>query len=1533
MRQGPLFVRLIPVCFFIMISAVSALTQKTDPTEGSLRVTGADGVSRGLCPLKRTDVKAEVSGFISRVTVTQEFQNPFNEAIEAVYTFPLPNNAAVDDMTIQIGGRLVKGKIMEKQEAEKVYTTARQEGKVAALLQQQRPNVFTQSVANITPNAEIKVIISYVETLKYADDTYEFSFPMTVGERYIPLSVDAEDAAKISPKLESRPSHTISLEVKLDAGVPVAGLESKTHQIGSQQFSASQFVVRLSDENEIPNRDFVLKYKTAGVKIEDAILTHRDEKGGFFTLILQPPDKVMPADTAPKEIVFVLDTSGSMEGFPIEKAKEAMNLTLNGLNPNDTFNLITFAGETRILFDDPVPATKGNLSAARKLLNKVDADGGTEMMKAIKAALEPSDAKDHIRIVCFMTDGYVGNEAEIIGEVQKHPNARVFGFGIGSSVNHYLLDEISREGRGEVEYVGMSDDGSAAARRFYERIRNPLLTDISLEFQGVQPVEMFPGEIPDLFDTKPVTVVGRYTSAGSGKILLRGKMQGQPFVREIPVEFPAQNAANDALASLWARQKVADLTRQDYAGSQAGNVKEDLKKAITGLGLEFRLLTPFTSFVAVEDQVVTDGTQTRKVEVPAAAPAYVTNAMASLPVSARNVSGLYSAGISAMVEVTSSSNMDSSSNSTGSTITSQTIWSAMDRGKSAQSAFLIANGITQVKERQSESPQGLISSNGSRPDANNFMVDGVDANLGLAADETSFSSNAGALPTLTASGGTNGLLALDAVEEIEINTIGSAEEQRTSGARVNFNSRGGSNNFHGSLFEIFGNESLNANDFFANSRGQGRAPSRLNQFGGTLGGAFVKNKAFFFGNYEGLRLRQAAFAVSEVPDLVSRQTAAAELRPLLNAFPLPNGRATANGFSEFAAGYANPAANDIFGLRIDISPINTLRIGGRYNFAGSKSSVRGYENFSLNTMRRFKTTVNSLSLWTISTFSPNAVAEGRVNFSRNSLEQNFALDGFGGADISSSLFGLPFDLLKYDLSGKNSALARGGRAKTNFDQFQASGSLTAIKGDHSFIFRTDFRRLELEIGAVPRERSVLFPGIDLTGTASRVSEITRNSANKPVLSNFSLFAQDTWRPSSRLSLNFGLRWDADLAPEVDAVNTSLPNATAQMRDNVRNFAPRVSVAFDPFGSGKTVFRGGAGLYYDFGNAAASESFANSFPYAAGTFARDVNFTAAPANVLKPLIVFEKNLRTPRTWQVLAEYQQKIARNDILTAGYVGAFGRELFLTRTFFGADPNFGLIRMTESSGSSDYHAAHLHFEHRFSHGALLNARYTFAKLTDNFSPDSIRRSAFVSQDLRQERGASDLDVRHVLSIYGFYSIPTPFDSGLKEDLTKGWSAFAFVNTRSALPVNVTYARANDLGVEMFRPDLNSGQSLYINSDGRKQINPLAFTLPSSARQGSLGRNALRGFSLFQVDMGLERKFNMPGEADLRLTIEVFNLLNNKNFADMQGNLGTLFSGGNFLPNAYAGQTVSTFGSQSFTPFYLYGGARTVQLSAKFSF
>lgn len=613
------------ILFLLAVSvsfAASALAQSADPTQGTLYASGRKGSVLGVCPLKNTRVRTDISGFIARVRVVQEFQNDFAEPIEAVYTFPLSQDSAVDDMTMTIGTRVIKGRIMKRAAARRVYETAKEEGKAAGLLDQERPNIFTQAVANIPPGEKIVIEISYVETLKYEDGQYEFVFPMVVAPRYSPVTMTEEETARVSPPIsQTRTGHDISIEVNLDAGVPMESLRSSSHDIEAVNLSSNSAKITLKGEKTIPNKDFVLRYDVTGKRIEDALLAHRDARGGFFTLILQPPDRFSVDDVTPKEIVFVLDTSGSMYGRPIEKAREAMQLSLDGLYPDDTFNIITFAGDTAILFDKPVYATQANLEKAREFLEKRESAGGTEMMKAIKAALDPSDAHDHVRIVCFMTDGEVGNDNEIIAEIQKHPKARVFSFGIGDSVNRYLLDKMAAEGNGEHEYVGLNDDGSKAARKFYERVRTPLLADISIDWGGLAVADMYPVKIPDLFSAKPVIIHGRYTKPGAATVRLRGKIAGQEYSRDISVNLPESETDNDVLAPIWARRRIDDLIGRSLKYNAEADetqlaLRLSTKNIITSLALEYHLMTGFTSFVAVEDRIVNSGGKPRTVQVP-----------------------------------------------------------------------------------------------------------------------------------------------------------------------------------------------------------------------------------------------------------------------------------------------------------------------------------------------------------------------------------------------------------------------------------------------------------------------------------------------------------------------------------------------------------------------------------------------------------------------------------------------------------------------------------------------------------------------------------------------------------------------------------------------------------------------------------------------------------------------------------------------------------------------------------------------------
>jgi Ca-activated chloride channel family protein len=629
-------------------SAETTVATAPGETSGSLQILAKDGSVSGNCPLKHTEVRGAISGFIARVEVTQTFENSLAEKIEAVYAFPLPENAAVDDMTIQIGNRTVRGVIKQRDEARAIYENARQTGHVTALLDQERPNIFTQAVANIMPGEQVIVTIGYLQTLKYEEGSYEFVFPTVVGPRYIPGQPTAKqaggwapdtdnvpDASKITPPITpqgTRAGHDISIELAIDAGIPIQRLRSSSHEIDVSRTGASTASVKLKSLAVIPNKDFILKYSVAGDRISDAVLSQAAPAnsqlgpGGYFTLILQPPARIPESDITPKELVFVLDTSGSMRGFPIEKAKAFVSHALDELYPGDTFNLITFSGDTQILFPEPVFPTVENIAKAKAVLGVQTGAGGTVMMNAVRAALDPSDSQDHVRVVCFLTDGYVGNDLEIIGEVQKHPNARVFAFGVGTSVNRFLIEAMAKAGRGESEIISIkeSDKANAAAHRLYERLRSPLLTDVSIDWGGLPVTSVYPRALPDLYGGKPLVISGRYTAATNGTIHIRAKRAGEDFERAIPVSLSASAGSYRIQSSFWARGKIDDLLSQDWAGVQGGNMKPEFEKEITQLGLDYRLMTQFTSFVAVEEQVVTRDGKTQRVEVPVEMPEGVT---------------------------------------------------------------------------------------------------------------------------------------------------------------------------------------------------------------------------------------------------------------------------------------------------------------------------------------------------------------------------------------------------------------------------------------------------------------------------------------------------------------------------------------------------------------------------------------------------------------------------------------------------------------------------------------------------------------------------------------------------------------------------------------------------------------------------------------------------------------------------------------------------------------------------------------------
>ncbi len=629
--------------YFLVVLNPQSVSAGQASGVSQLQIVGKDGKPAGFVPLKHTGIKTEISGFVARTEVTQEFENALPNAVEAIYVFPLPHDSAVDGMTMTVGQREIRAVIKEREEARQIYEAARNAGHTAALLDQECPNIFTQSVTNIPPGGTVTIKLSVIELLKYEAGVYQFAFPLVVGPRYIPGAPtgppdrgtmpntnQVPDASHISPPVAGihtdgiNAGHDVSMEVTLAAGVPVGDVESPSHKIFADRTGPDSYHVKLADDLVLPDKDFILKYKVAGAGISDAVLAHSDKSGGYFTLILQPPEKPAEESLVPRQLIFVLDTSGSMWGYPIEMAKKTIARALDNLRKDETFNLITFSGDTRILFPEPVPATAENVAKAKQVLAGAYGSGGTEMMTAIRTALgddagagKPMEA-DPVRVVCFMTDGYVGNDAEIIAEVKKHTDARVFSFGIGTAVNRFLLAKMAEEGHGDVEFVTAPGEAQAAADRFYERVHSPVLTNISIDWNGLPVTEVYPREVRDLFSSKPIIITGRFTGNPAGRITIKGYQGTGDFSRTIPVDFSAAGEANAALEKIWARHKVEDLMSQDWSGIQRGNSAH--KAEIIQVGLEHSLATQYTSFVAVEEQTVVKDGKPVRIEVPVELP-------------------------------------------------------------------------------------------------------------------------------------------------------------------------------------------------------------------------------------------------------------------------------------------------------------------------------------------------------------------------------------------------------------------------------------------------------------------------------------------------------------------------------------------------------------------------------------------------------------------------------------------------------------------------------------------------------------------------------------------------------------------------------------------------------------------------------------------------------------------------------------------------------------------------------------------------
>lgn len=566
-------------------------------------------------PLKDTNVEVSISGVIADVRVVQTYRNEGRNPINASYMFPASTRAAVYGMRMKIGDEIITAKIKEREQAKQDFEKAKNEGKSASLLEEQRPNVFSMSLANIMPGDEIQVELRYTELIVSTDGTYEFVYPTVVGPRY--PSSDAENsggqiAAKYLPE-GMNPTSTLHIAARVAAGLPIRELSCPSHQIAPQWENPTVAGLTLDEENAFQrNKDFVLQYRLAGGQIASGLLLFQGENENYFLYMAQPPQRVKADEVPPREYVFVVDVSGSMEGFPLDTSKRLLEGLIGKLRPTDYFNVVLFAGDSTVLSETPLQANADNVTRALELLSQQRGSGGTELLEALKTATNLSGAEGVSRSIVLITDGYVSGEKGAFDHIRTNlGNANVFAFGIGSSVNRYLIEGIAKAGGGE-PFVVLSQDGAEkAANKFRAYIENPVLTDVKLRANGFDIYDTQPMNQPDLFASRPVIMFGKWRGSPTGTIELTGITGTGKYASTIDVSSVQPDERNGALRYLWARSRIAELS--DYGSA---DVSEASIREITDLGLKYNLLTPYTSFIAVREKVVNPNGSANDVEQP-----------------------------------------------------------------------------------------------------------------------------------------------------------------------------------------------------------------------------------------------------------------------------------------------------------------------------------------------------------------------------------------------------------------------------------------------------------------------------------------------------------------------------------------------------------------------------------------------------------------------------------------------------------------------------------------------------------------------------------------------------------------------------------------------------------------------------------------------------------------------------------------------------------------------------------------------------
>jgi Ca-activated chloride channel family protein len=558
-------------------------------------------------PLKDTRVEISVSGVIADVKVRQIYRNEGARPINATYVFPASTRAAVYAMRMQLGNEIIVAKIKEREQAKKEFEQAKEEGKSASLLEQERPNVFSMSLANIMPQEQVEIELRYTELVVPADNIYELVFPTVVGPRYASASDNKKENAFVkTPYLRQgeKPTSELHITARIAAGLPFYDLSCPSHTIVPQYQPNGAAQLTLDDADPFQgNRDFVLRYRLAGDQIASGLLLYQGTDENFFLYMAQPPQRVATDSIPPREYIFVVDVSGSMEGFPLNTSKQLLRDLIGKLRPTDLFNVVLFAGDSTLLAPHSLAANEQNIASAIELLEQQRGSGGTELLAAMQQAMSLPRQQGISRSLLLITDGFVAGEEGVFEHIRANLNqCNVFAFGIGTSVNHYLIEGVAKAGMAEPFVVTTEADAAAVANKFREYVESPVLTDIQVRAIGFDIYDVNPVKFPDLLAQRPVILFGKWRGPVTGTIELTGKNGHGLFTSQLEVANTQPDQANSALRYLWARSRIAELS--DYG---AYEVDDDQAKVITALGLQYNLLTRYTSFIAVRE-VVTNPT-------------------------------------------------------------------------------------------------------------------------------------------------------------------------------------------------------------------------------------------------------------------------------------------------------------------------------------------------------------------------------------------------------------------------------------------------------------------------------------------------------------------------------------------------------------------------------------------------------------------------------------------------------------------------------------------------------------------------------------------------------------------------------------------------------------------------------------------------------------------------------------------------------------------------------------------------------------